>query len=231
MTEKLFDKDGNEVEAFTQEDVDAKEKEVRDEEQKKAKEDSDKSQTEAEAKTEQERVAAALANSTGEQLKTQLDEARAELTRMESKDFNWEQARKQGKEKDEVIAEQKSSILDLTDRIEGAQTEGIVEAVAEKLSNGDDEVKKKILFNFKRLGATPKETKDIETQMGEAYILTTGDKMPDALANVMGSAGAGGSLGDVDTGGGSSRPPLTEGQRDLATHFGLTDEDIKTYDK
>jgi len=229
---KLFDAEGNEVEALTPEEVAAKEKEIREEEQATAKTATE----EAEKKAREDLEAAQNANKgneSQEELQKSLDETKAELARMEGKDYDWSKLREQGKEKDTAINELKGTIHDLTTKLGTVQQDTTVGAIISKLAGTDEELAKKITLNFNRLGgAAGKTPEQIEKDIRDSYLMTTNTAAPSTLPG-SGSSGAGGEGGTGDgggSGGPKAGPPLSEDLKTLAGHFGMTAEDLEKHD-
>lgn len=116
-------------------------------------------------------------------------------------------------------------------------SEAALDAAVQGLAGEDAELAKKVKFHFSETlkGVAVKNKQELTRKIQQAYLLAAGrEPDPNALSGAMyASGGAGpGANGSVGGSGGNSRtslkPELVEmGKR----YFGLTDDDIKKFDK
>ena len=200
-------KDGEEVEVFTQEELETQSQSAID----KYKEE----------------------NPGDETLKTSLEEKEAtlkekeeELEKEKGKEKNFaklrEKAKAAGVELDEKDAEfsqlrdeTKKEIAELRNEVStGKRTEAI-----DKLSD-DPEERKKIKFHLDRLSKSDDDQKAFESNLKDAYFLTT--KQEVQVPDYISSAGAGS---------GKQKEETSAGEKEIGNELGITDEDREKYNK
>lgn len=204
----FIDKDGSEVEAFTQEEVDSKITEAKKEAEESKKEEIETLKTQFEtSKTE---------------LKTAKEDLEAALKGKDSKTTNIIEMRKK-------IESLETEIGKVDGKIKEAKNEGNQQKIDDaitQLSGGDAELKKKIKTQYDRLSEEIKTPEDFWKVMTDAFTLATGA----APSNPLGSAAA--------TGPGYVPPPpgmkgkgkLSEDGKEVGGKMGITEEEMKQHD-
>lgn len=158
---KYLDEDGNEVEAFTQEEVDAK---VKEQESQLAKE---KEELEAKLKENEERIEGL------EKKGESVVELREKSERLE----------KEMKEKEEAFEKEKQ---ELQEKIPDPN-----DALIKEVTRGDEELMGKIKARLAEYKEPPADEETFKQRLKDAYIVETVEDVPDALAPVIGSGGGG----------------------------------------
>ncbi len=209
---KLFDKDGNEVEAFTPEELEAKKKEAIDEY---VKNNPDKG-TELTA------------------AQTALKEAQDKLKEFEEGGGD-DDAQKKRLKAEKKTAEDalKTAVEGLTKQMNDMQTNflaGHKTKMLEKLSGGDPEKKKKIEFEFDQYNEgkkAPANEVELAERMAKAATLATGAAVTPNFMDGMSSAGQ---RGDSQNGGGGKvQVEESENAKAQRKAFGISDEDAKKF--
>lgn len=202
MPIKVQDDQGNEVEALTQEEAEAK-----------AKEAADAARKEAETSFTE---------------KSQANQA--ELERLQAEEKNWKELRDKAAAGSEAEKQAKEALEEAkkaremaegvtTTRIEETKTDAIA-----KLAGSDKDLREKIAHHFQHSTTGPTATKEeIEARVRNAYLIATGGQAPGALQGAaVSSAGA----GTTPSGAGIT---LTPEEKDLSNKLGLSDKDLKDF--
>ena len=154
---------------------------------------------------------------TPEELAAKLEEQRvAEAAKNADKDKNFEELRKQKEE-----AEQKLTAKEQADKTK--ETNQAVDALAQN----NKELADKIHHHLKRFEAEIKTPEDFQRVLNDAYVLSAGQQVPDALQDVVSSGGSKGGKG----GGGSGKLPISQDAMNVAGKMGLTEDEIKEANK
>ena len=160
-------------------------------------------------------------------LKTELDTAKKELVGLSDKDLNFKNLREKVAGLETKLTDSQKAIDDANKKaLEGMQAplNEAKDVTMAKLSGGDEELKKKIQFHFDRINDQTLTVEQMNKKVRDAYLLAT-ERGMDLSGQVISSAGAGMHI------------PLTPKKemsaevKGLASKLGLTDEDIKKYDK
>jgi chromosome segregation ATPase len=221
---ELFDKDGNLVEAYTPEEVNAKLDEIR-------KEAADDAKTEMQQTLEEKDDALA-------ELRTKLAGAETELGSEKDKDKNLGGQRKIIEGKEKVIEDLTKKIADLEtntntklDEISRKEHDKMITAMIDDLTDGDQEISAKVKFhfeNFRPIDEKDKKPEDIQKLIQErvksAYTLATGGRASTPLSGPIISS-AGGGKPTINEGGEKVSPEI----QDLAHQLGVTDQDLKKH--
>ena len=153
------------------------------------------------------------------------DEIKVELEKLKGKDMNFGNVRK--------IIDDLTKRLDEKDKfIEGQIKSGLqtaaVDTAIDEMAAGDEEMKKKIKFHFDTTLAAVKITtaEELKNKLNQSYQLAGG-----VPANAMPGGGAMGSGGAYPGKRKVSGSPLSPATKEVAKKVGITDEDIKKYDK
>ena len=220
---KFYDKDGNEVKGFTEEEFKLKEEEL----EKKGKdfivnyikENPDK----------------------GDELdKTNkaLDEANRKIEEFEEgvrggsdadrkqKDRLIEEKNKAKQERDEVTESFTKQINDLKDNL----VSGAKEKMLKKLSGGDDELRKKIEFeydDYSKGKELPSNDIEVQERLTKAFVLAAEKPVEPSIMDGITGAGA---KGDLNNGGlGKSTEPETSNSKGMRNVLGISDADVEKY--
>lgn len=204
MTE-LYDEDGNAVEAFTKEDLDAKVSETEGKFQDKI----------SELSTELEK----------EQIK---EKNFAKLRDIKS---NETAAEKAAREADE--AANKTTIADLEKKIDEAQNAGVSRvlemqrsSVFSELSGGDEELEAKIAANYALINKPEGTVAEIASRAKDALLLSmdmTTDEIFGTDVNITPPSGHGRAVGSV------AGKEVSADLKDIGDKFGITDADWKKF--
>lgn len=164
MTVKSFDEQGNEIETYTAEELEA-----------------------------QKVAAAEEAKAEAEKAKAELAEAAEKLSKLSDKDFNFAEVNRQKKEAEKRAEEAVRSIdeklaLHKKEILEGVQQEHFG-AVLASLSGGDEELKKKIEFHYGRLSDPAATKEEVTKKLTDAYTLATRKEDGGALNTAVISSG------------------------------------------
>lgn len=214
MPETIKKEDGTEVEVFTQEEIDTQ-------------------KTEAIDKYKEENPNDETLKTSIEEKETLLKEKEEELEKEKGKEKNFAKLRSLSSEdkeklkaagieldeKDEAMDtlrdETKKEIAELRNEVStGKRTEAI-----NKLSD-DIEERKKIKFHLDRLSKSDDDQEAFESNLKDAYFLTT--KQEAQVPDYISSAGAGG---------GKQKEETSAGEKEIGNELGITDEDREKYSK
>lgn len=205
----LKDADGNDVEAFTQEELDAAKTEAVEAAKAEVQPQLEAAQTKVTALSQEiEKIKANGANAGALREKTeQLDTAKAELEK--KVDAATTAAAEATKKVDDMAS---SRLAEIKDGLVGT------------LAGSDAELAKKIQFHFDHSTAGPLTTKaEIEARVTNAYTIATGKPPAGVLVGAAISGAGGGSAG--------SSPTWTPDETDLAGKFGISAETLKKHNK
>lgn len=209
---KLFDKDGNEVEAFTPEELKAKQKEAVDEYIK-------------ENPVKQEDY---------NKLKTDLETATTKLKEFEEGGGNDDAQKKRLKDAKEAaekaLADGLTGIRKEMDDFKNNFITGHKTKVLDKLSKGDPELKKKIELEYDQYSEgkkAPANEIEVTERLTKAFTLATGNK---PAPNFMDGAAGAGTRGDGKNGGsGDTKEPESENAKAQRKALGITDADVEKF--
>lgn len=209
---KLFDKDGNEVEAFTTEEIAAQKKEAVEEYIKNnpsKKEDFDK-------------------------LTNDLKVATDKLKELEDGGGNDDAQKRRLKEAKETaeraLADGMSGIRKEMDEFKSNFVSGHKTKVLDKLSKGDPELRKKIELEYDQYSEgkkVPTNEVEVTERLTKAFTLATGNKPAPNFMDGMNNAGP---RGDGTNGGsGGAKEPETDNSKQMRKAFGITDKDVEKF--
>lgn len=209
---KLFDKDGNEVEAYTPEELEAKKKEAIDEHIKNNPDKKDEY----------------------EKLKTDLDAANVKLKAFEDAGGNDDAQKRRLKEAKETaekaLAETVSGFRKEMDEFKNNFISGHKTKVLDKLSKGDPELRKKIEFEFDQYSEgkkSPANEAEVTERLTKAFTLATGNK---PTPNFMDGVSNAGGRGEGNNGGsGKPQEAETDNSKAMRKVFGITDKDVEKF--
>lgn len=168
MTIKSFDDDGNEIETYTVEELEAQKAAAAEEAKQAATEELEKA-------------------------KADLAEATEKLTKLSDKDYNFSEVNRQKKEAERKVEEVTKSFeekLSATKKeiLDGVQQEHYG-SVLSGLAGGDDELKKKIEFHYNRLADMAATKEEVTKKLTDAYTLATRKEDDGALNTAVVSSG------------------------------------------
>lgn len=207
---KLFDENGNEVEAYTADELKNKEQEAIN---NYIAENPDKSEELNTAKKD-------------------LEEANKKIKEFEeSGDGNQQQKQRLIQQKKDAESNLETVTATLTKQINDLQDgmiSGAKSRVLDKLSNGDVELRKKIELEYDEYNEGKKKpANDVEVQqrLEKAYLLATGDKpAPNFMDNMNNGAGRGEAEPGSDT-----NTEESDNSKAMRKVFGISDEDAQKY--
>lgn len=211
---KLFDKDGNEVEAFTEDELKEKQQEAID---KYKEENPDKA-------------------SELEQAQKDLEAAKNKLKEYEEDDDEGGddkggdgQKKRLKKERDEALEKVQELEKTMTEEIKNLKQsaiEGPKSKLLNALSGGDEELKKKIELEYDGFAGDPENAEAVEQRLTKAYTLATGNKpTPELLDGISNGGNRGVDQNHINKG------PETENSKAMRNVFGITDQDVEKYGK
>lgn len=160
-------------------------------------------------------------------LQTDLATAQEDLKKYESKDTNFGNLRKI---KDDLEEKVKNLTSTIDEKVkEGIQSQSVEQSI-QNLAGGDEETEKKIKYEFEVTlsGVKPKTQAELTKKIQDAYRLATGETMPASVSG--GILASGGAMVPrmKSKQAGNLKPEVVDfGKR----KFGLSEEDIKKYDK
>lgn len=198
---KLFDANGNEVEAFTPEELEAKQQEALD---AYLKEHPDQSDALTKAQTD-------------------LEAATAKLKELGEKDDKDPQKQRLIKERDEALDAVEEVKTTLTKEISDLKTNifgGAKEKILSKLAAGDAELRKKIETEYDGFAGEAANEQQIQERLTKAYTLAKGVPPAPNFMDSMGSAAPRG----VDQNHGVQTQE-TDNSKAMRKAFGITDQD------
>lgn len=208
---KLFDKDGNEVEAFTPEELEAKKKEALDNYIK-----------ENPVKKDEY-----------EKLKTDLDAAQTKLKEFEAgggDDAQKKRLKEAAENAKKALEEGMSGIRKEMDDFKSSFISGYKEKVLAKLSKGDPELRKKIELEYDQYNEgkkAPANEQELTERLVKATTIATGTKPAPNFMDGMNNAAP---RGDGKNGGsGETKEPETENSKAMRKAFGITDKEAEKY--
>jgi len=208
MPQTIKDADGNDIEVFTQEEVDAAAEE-------KARLEAER--VESEKQTELDALAAE---------KQELEE---KLQKEQEKEKNFEKVRRKAEGKDiEINEELKKQIDELNKRIDSVAQRPVDDTKAEFIKARVGEEKEKIdkfEYYYKRLGADAKSKEEVLKAANEALVLATGGEYKPSMDGQMFSVGASQNYRQQKT------EQVSEESKAIGNLLGITAEDRKKYGK
>lgn len=208
---KLFDKDGNEVEAFTPEELETKKKEALD---AYIKENPSK-------KDEFEKLQA--------DLKTATDKL-AEIESGGGDDAQKKRLKDEKKAAEDALKTVTDGFRKEMDEFKSGFINGHKTKVLDKLSKGDPELRKKIELEFDQYSEgkkAPANEMEITERLTKAFTLATGNK---PAPNFMDGAAGAGARGDHASGGGKGgATEETENSKAMRKALGITDKDVEKF--
>jgi hypothetical protein len=209
---KFYDENGNEVEAYTEDELKAKNQEAIEEY---VKQNPDKS--------------GELTNAT-----KALEEAQNKLKEYEEagggNDAQKKRLVQQKKDAETALETLKADFTKQINEMKEGFISGSKMKILDKLSKGDPELKKKIEFEYDQYSeGKPAPANEIEVQqrLEKAFLLATGNKPAPNFMDNMGSGGTKGNGSGEGTGGGTAQE--TENGKAMRKAFGISDEDAKKY--
>ncbi len=201
---ELFDAEGNLVEAYTEEEVQAK---------------IDEAKTALESATGEDKTKLT------EQLETlqgDLNTATEKLAKFEGKDLNFGKLREQKDAAEQALAGVKKEFDDKLNAIKGDMAKGKIEGEIEKRVGAEPEIKSKVRFFYDSFKGEPANDEEINKRLDNAVILATGGKPINPLSGPA-ISGAGGYVPKT----GGSTEKLNPEAKGVADKLGITDEELK----
>jgi DNA repair exonuclease SbcCD ATPase subunit len=163
-----------------------------------------------------------------ETLQETLKEKEEEIEKLKGKDMNFSNLRKQKEDAEKKIEETKKEIDEKINTVKREVLESVMKdhfnETMKAYTGGDDELKKKIEYHYKRLADVASTKEEVSNKLRDAYILATKPNESDAL-----------SIASISSGGVSRMniknqdKKLTPEEVAMGSKFGLTPEDMKKY--
>ncbi len=203
---KLFDEQGNEVEAFTQEELEAKQQEA-----------VDKYASENPSKNDELETA-----------KSELEEANKKLKEYGEANGGDDDQKKRLKEKAKTAEEKLDDVTtkftqELKDLKEGILS-GHKTKILERLSGGDKEIEEKIKFEAEKYSGDPANEIELEQRLtNAATIVNLATPIPNFTDNLSGA----GNRGDKQAH--EINKPENDNSKAMRNVLGITDEDVQKY--
>ncbi len=190
---EIIEKDGVDMEVFTAEEVSAR-----------------------------ETAAVATIKAELDETKVKLDAVNSEMEKLTNKDHNFSNLRQQKEELEKTLSDMQTGINNKIEEVRKAPLLKYENDIMNNLSSGDDEMKKKIKFQYDRLSDKADNEESISKKMNDAYLLAVGiSPKNDVLGRVIPSGGHGAHSPVIPA------SKLSDSQKELGKKFGLTDEDMK----
>ena len=215
MTE-LFNKEGQVVEAYTQEEVEQKLDEIR---------QSTKSEVESQKNEEIENL-----NLEVKEKDEAITQLREDLEKEKSKDKNLTGQRRIIEEKEKKIEGLETGMKNLKEEMEKRLTEianqgkeKMVKTMINELARGEKNVAEKIEFWYKKFAGEPADETEIQERVKNAYTLATGGKATIPITGPVISAAGGTPV--INPTGEKFSSELT----DLAHRMGISDKELKKH--
>jgi len=207
---KFYDENGNEVEGFTKEELEAKQKEVIDEY---AKKNPDKSKELEEANTK-------------------LEEASNKLKEYEEagggNDAQKKRLIQQKKDAENSLENLNADFTKQINEMKEGFVSGAKMKMIEKMSKGDPELKKKIEFEYDQYNegkTAPANEVEVQHRLEKAFLLATGKQV---TPNFMDGVTSGSSRGEGQHGAGrESAGEESDNAKAMRKAFGISDKDAK----
>ncbi len=201
---ELFDAEGNLVEAYTEEEVQAK---------------IDEAKTALEGATGEEKT---KLTEQLEALQTQLNEKTEELDKFKGKDLNFGKLREQKELAEQAVAKVREDFDKKIADIKDTMTKTRMDEEIGKLVGDDKEMASKVRFYYDSFKGEPATPEEFKTRLSNALTLASGGKPVNPLSgNVISGAG-----GYVPKPGGSPEK-LNPDVKGVASKLGISDEELK----
>ena len=203
MPQTIKDAEGNDVEVFSAEELEAKQQEA------------------IEAfKIENPDKTAELA-----ELQEKVRETEEKLAKVGDKDYNFKALEKSKNDAEKKLEDFTRGIDEKINTVKREVLEGVMQDhkndTLKALSGGDAELEKKIEFHYKRLGDVASTKTEISNKLKDAWVLAT-TKEPDGMnASIYGS----GNVGRININSQSSK--FSAEEKELGAKFGLNEADFK----
>lgn len=147
-------------------------------------------------------------------------EKEEELKKFNDKDFNFKALREQKEASDKKVTELENSLNDFKNSFVNERVEDQIK----RLSNGDDELAKKIRLQFDRLPEKPVTAEDVGKKVLDAYKLASEFRPSSGVHIPVSSAG---SAPVINT---TGKAPVSDAVREVAAKMGMTPEEVEKYD-
>jgi len=223
--------DGTETEVFTKDEVDTQVKNAKDEATKSAgdaaAETIKKASEDAVNKYKEDHPDKAQEI---KDLESKLSDAEEKLKTAEGDDGGDdknkdEQVSRLKKAKEEIEETLGGKITELTNKVEGMVGDKKSNLI-KKLSNGDDEMAKKIEFEFDNYRSSETSESAIQERMEKAYTLVTGKN--DAPGILDGTISAG-DRGSANLGDEANKEKMPDSAKSMGKNLGISEKDIETF--
>jgi len=164
---------------------------------------------------------------------TELKGIQDELKGYKNKDYNFKKFRDMTDDERSKLSERETELIQRTEKLEADQssfTERVIEGhkndALAVLGGDDKDLRDKILFHFDRLKDTAQTKDEVTSKMRDAYYMATGGKT-DGIDPIARAAAHHTARGVAPKTGSK----MTADQKDLASRFGINEDDLKKYSK
>lgn len=164
----------------------------------------------------------------------ELEDAKSKLSKLESKEFNFKKLRDLTEEERKKLSTKEIELMQRQEDLEN-KTKGFVESqitafkdeALATLAGDNEELRKKTLFHFDRIKDEATNRDDIRRKMRDAYRLAQSDlsTSADPFAAAVGYSGGQAPTAKASTG------EFNSDQKDLARKLGLSEDDLKKYNR
>ncbi len=183
--------------------------------------------TEEEIQAEIDQKSQAKAEEAAQALKTELDNAKKELEKLQNKDFDFSKMKEGEKALLDKITTLETSLKERDVREVTSKKTELIDAFA----GANADLRKSLEENYAKLAMPEGTPQEIEARMKEAFTLATGAR-PDDNEDIMRRGSSAARSGRISVKNDSIDPNVSA----LAANFGkngykVTDEDIKKYNK
>lgn len=168
---------------------------------------------------------------TDELIAIQEEKARIEeeLKGLKDKDLNFANLRKQKEGAEKKIADILGEVDNKINSVKKEVLEGVMKDhyndTIKALAGDDEELKKKIEFNYKRLADTVTTKSEMDSKLRDAWALSTKTEDNGVNANIFASGG----VGRIKTK--DSEKKFTQDEKEAGNKFGLSAKDFEKYGK
>ena len=174
--------------------------------------------TAEELKAKQDEAVAAATS----QITKDLEETKTKLAGMTDKDFNFSTMRNKVDELEKQLSTAKD---DAIVEIQQQNLKGMATDAIKRLADGDEDLEKKMVFHYSRLGNSAKTADEVKNAIRDAFVLS---KKPEDAPDPLAGAFSGGGEPIMPKKDDPSKPALTNNQAAFmkAAYPGMTDEQL-----
>lgn len=162
----------------------------------------------------------------------QIEEVQKELAGLKNKEFNFKKLRDMTESERSELTEKEKELMQRQDELEENQksfTETVIQGhkndALAVLAGDDKDLRDKIEYHYNRISDKATTKEDINKKVKDAYLLATGGRSAaiDQISRAVSYQGGGGIVKSSDG--------FSSEQKELASRLGITEEDLKKYNK